>query len=312
MSSLNLSKLRAFCEVADASSFTLAARKVFRTQPALSRQITELETYLGLSLFVRRGNSISLTPAGQDLYIRARQLLSDTQEFETRAKSLAEGHSGTLRLGAHPMLYESYVVPVLDTFANRCPSIDVTLSEGSAEILAMKVESRELDFALARYMTSDVLVAKRLFPMYLIAIVNEEHRFSQLNSIDISLLREESLLVMSAESGSRLLLNQACRDEGLRLKNIRLESGSPVGLINLACGGHGIAILLSMVSVHDARGKVIPITQGGRQLGMWSSILWRQSQNFTSYEKEFINVVIANTRDNFPGKEFGFKTPLAV
>ena len=77
MTRLTLSSLRTFCEVADASSFTLAASRIFRTQPALSRQISQLERELGVELFSRQGRSVALTSAGEELHVHARRLLAD-------------------------------------------------------------------------------------------------------------------------------------------------------------------------------------------------------------------------------------------
>lgn len=306
MSSLSLARLRAFCEVAEASSFTVAANRVFRTQPALSRQIGELEASLGLRLFERRGRSVVLTPAGEELHDRARQLLGDAGEFEARARALAQGHQGVLRAGFHPGLFGRCTSALLDAYAKQWPSITVKLSEGSAEKLARKVEAREIDFAFVRYMTSDSLVARRLFPMHVVAVVGPDHPLGQKETVEISALRDEELLLSSEDSGSRILVEQAFVEEGMRLGHIKLESSSPLGLLSLALAGQGVALMFSMSAVADAGTRVIPVTQNGRRLGMWSSVLWHRHAELGVYAQEFLQLASRHLQADFPGKQFGF------
>lgn len=306
MSRINLSSLHTFCEVADCLSFTQAAHRLFRTQPALSRQITQLERELGIELFIRQGRSVALTAAGEDLYGRAKRLLSEANEFQDRAQALAQGDLGTLRVGAHPLLFSRTVPSLLTAYAKRWQNISVNVSEGGAASLMARVEARDLDVALARYMTSDALAAKRLFPMYLIAIMSTGHRLAMRGSLEVSDLQNEPLLLMSADAGSRVLLEQVCREDGLRLRQVVLESSIYNGLISMATAGHGIAIVLSMVSFSHPKARIVPVMHHGRHVGTWSAVLWQRGTTLAPYVQAFIKIAIRQAKVDYPGKQYGF------
>lgn len=312
MGPLNLARLRTFCEVADASSYTVAAARLFRTQPAVSKQVAELEAELGLRLFERQGRNIRLTPPGVTLYERARRLLEEAAEFEAKASALARGEQGALRIGAHTLLFRQTLPRLLTAYAKDWSTIDVSIVEDSAERLAMRVESRELDFAFARYMSSDTLMARRLFPMYVVVVVGLEHRFAQSESVDVSELAGEALLLMPRDSGSRILLDQACQAEGIRLRNAKMETNSPEGLVNMAAAGHGVALLLTMASV-DAEGvRAVPLLHHGRHLATWSSILWARRRELPPYAKALIELASVQLRMGFPGEQFRFPAHAGV
>lgn len=306
MSRINLSSLRTFCEVADCLSFTQAANRLFRTQPALSRQVTQLERELGVELFIRQGRSLALTAAGKDLYTRAKRLLGEANEFQERAHALANGDLGTLRVGAHPLLFSRTVPSLLTAYAKRWKNVSVSVSEGGAANLMARVEARDLDVALARYMTSDALAAKRLFPMYLIAIMSADHRLAGRSSLEVSDLQDEPLLLMSADAGSRVLLEQICREDGLRLRQVVLESSVYNGLISMATAGHGIAIVLSMVSFTNPKARIVPVLHRGGHVGTWSAVLWHRGNEPAPYIQAFIKTAIHQARLDYPGKQYGF------
>src|SRR5262245_27505951 len=104
---MDLRQLRAFVTVADAGGFARAAVLLHLSQPALSRQISGLESELDVRLFDRIGCGIRLTTEGEDLLRRSRRLVGEADTFEARAKALRGGQTGILRVGATPQNLES-------------------------------------------------------------------------------------------------------------------------------------------------------------------------------------------------------------
>ena len=104
---MNLRFLRTFVAIADHAGFARAAAQLNLTQSAASRQIPAREDELGLRLFARIGRNARLTPEGEDLLIRSRQLLFDAQALGQRARALKTGDVGVLRVGATPQVIES-------------------------------------------------------------------------------------------------------------------------------------------------------------------------------------------------------------
>ena len=113
---MELRHLRYFVAVADAGTVSRAAAQLSLTQPALSRQIRDLESELGLPLFDRVGRRLHLTAEGENLLERTREILRAADALRERAGALAGGRTGTLRLGATAQTLESLISAFLTSF----------------------------------------------------------------------------------------------------------------------------------------------------------------------------------------------------
>ena len=126
---MELRHLRYFAAVADAGNVSLAARRLNVTQPALSRQIQDLERDLACRLFDRIGRRIVLTRDGDEILERTRRLLADAEALRESARALAGGEAGVLRLGTTPQFIEAALPEVLTRYARTYPGIEVKLAE---------------------------------------------------------------------------------------------------------------------------------------------------------------------------------------
>ena len=104
---MELRHLRYFVSVAEAASVSKAALRVHISQPALSRQLHDLERELGVRLFARVGRGIRLTAEGEDLLARTRDVLTRAESLGARARALAGGSIGVLRVGATPQVIQN-------------------------------------------------------------------------------------------------------------------------------------------------------------------------------------------------------------
>jgi len=130
-----MADLETFVEVIDAGGFSLAARRLGLSQPAVSRRVAALERRLGTQLLTRIGRRLRLTPAGQDLHERCRPLLVELHRIEREASG-GKAAGGTLRVTAPPALARRLIVPSLVDFHARHPDIRIALdtSERFAEL----------------------------------------------------------------------------------------------------------------------------------------------------------------------------------
>src|SRR5438552_5542618 len=126
---MELRHLRYFAAVADAGNVSRAARRLHVTQPALSRQIQDLERDFACRLFDRIGRRIVLTKDGDELLERTRRLLADAEALRERARALAGGETGVLRIGAAPQFIEAALPEVLTRCALTDPGIEVQVLE---------------------------------------------------------------------------------------------------------------------------------------------------------------------------------------
>ena len=145
--SLDPDLLRAFAYIAEEGSFTRAAERVGRTQSAVSMQVQRLEAQLGEKVLLRgKGGAVSLTPHGQYLLQRARDLLALNDEIWSTFRT-PQMH-GTVRLGTPDDYAMRYLPGVLKRFADTHPSVDVDVTCTNSTALVQLLREGELDLTL--------------------------------------------------------------------------------------------------------------------------------------------------------------------
>lgn len=140
---LDLDQLQTFCAIADCGSFTGAAKRVYKTQSAVSMQIKRLEERLGQSLFLREGRTVALTHEGDELYARARRMLRINSEILDLFSS--QDLAGTIRFGV-PDDYAVRLLPiVLSSFQRTHPRIMVDVKCMASEDLLEGMKGGRFD-----------------------------------------------------------------------------------------------------------------------------------------------------------------------
>ena len=148
---MNFQQLRALREtVRRGLNLTAAAEVLFTSQPALSKQIRELEEELGVQLFVRHGRRYTqLTEAGEQILAAAERVLDETAALRKISEQFAAGHSGTLSIAA-THTQARYVLPtVLARFRAEFPAMQFKLLQGNPQQVAEFVVHGDATFGLA-------------------------------------------------------------------------------------------------------------------------------------------------------------------
>lgn len=129
-------------------SFSKAARRLLISQPSLSATVKRIENELGLPLFNRSTNPVSLTEAGEYYINFADKIMETEREMQEHFAALAGGALARLNVGSS-MFFCSYVLPeVIEAFRARYANITATLSEGSSVALSERLREGALDFLL--------------------------------------------------------------------------------------------------------------------------------------------------------------------
>ena len=169
MRNVELRHLRYFIAAAQAGSVVAGARAVGIVQPALSRQILELEAAIGTPLLARKARGVELTAAGESFLRDATQLLADLQAGRDRALRCAAGQLGELRLGVLPnYLGTAVVADVLRAFRASCPEVRVSVEPMLSAEQVASIDRRQLDGGImtwrkdeASHLSSVVLFSDR-------------------------------------------------------------------------------------------------------------------------------------------------------
>src|SRR5512139_2436551 len=122
---MELRQLRYFVAVAETGNISRAAKGIFLTQPALSRQIKALEEEIGQCLLERQAHSIRLTPVGETLLREAGELLQHSEQVLERVRAAGRGVS--LRVGYAPSLADGMLSSAVETFTQAHPNARVEL-----------------------------------------------------------------------------------------------------------------------------------------------------------------------------------------
>src|SRR5258708_911349 len=147
---MDLVQLEHFLAVADERTFTRAAERVFRTQPALSQSIKKLETELGTSLFVRDNGDVSLTEAGRILEDYAHRMLKLRDDASRSITQLQNLEKGTLSVAAHESA-ALYLLPnAILQFLQLFPDVKVSVNRARLDEIPRMVLDREVQIGFLK------------------------------------------------------------------------------------------------------------------------------------------------------------------
>lgn len=145
---MDLKLLRNFLQIAELQSFTKAAAVLHIAQPALSRQVSQLESELGVKLFTRTERGVRLTEAGTMFRQRASGLIDDFQRLRHDVSLLADEPTGELTFGMPPSMHDTITLPLLRAYRERYPRVLLRLVEGLSVTLNEGVHTGKIDLAV--------------------------------------------------------------------------------------------------------------------------------------------------------------------
>jgi len=305
---MELRHLRYFVAVAETGAFSGAAARLRITQPALWRQVHDLETELGVRLFERDGRRVRLTGEGEGLLRRSREVLAGAEQLAEHARALHHGEVGSLRVCGSPQVIQSVLAPFLGRYLKGRPGIDVHLKEEGGVRGVALVERGEVDLGLVFRRGDDRLEGSQLFPVRILAAVPPSHRLFRRATIDVTDLNDERALLLRPGFGTRELFDGACRVAHVR-PQVALEAGDPQSLIALAETGLGVAVVPSTVRLARRRVRAVPILHAGASLGAWGWIVWDPRRFLPGYARAFIDGIVHYTSRSYPGRELEGRSP---
>ena len=199
---MELRHLRYYVAVAADLNFTKAAARLRVAQPALSRQIRDLEDELGVRLLERNSRRVSLTPAGTAFVAEAKAVLQRADDAVQTAKAFSSGQSGEIRIGYAPSPTVELLPQALRVFQAACPAVRVILHDLSAREILQGLRSGRLDAALTvagdeRDMRGLSFTPLRTYPFCL--AVADGHRLAHRRSVGLDRIKSEPLLVYTRE-----------------------------------------------------------------------------------------------------------------
>ena len=268
---MTLNQLKYFLAVARCLSFTEAARSLFMTQPALSRQIQAMEEELGTRLFVREKKTLKLTPGGSVLYNGLPDFLRQYEGLMSDARNANRGHEGRLRLGILDIYDISDLLPpVVSAFQKRYPQIRLTLERYSLGELPERLYDDRLDiictYGFSLFDKPD-LVTVNVHRFDSCIMLSREHPLADKPDLKLEDLRQERFVQLGREASqegyeyiSSLLARGGISPEITQVdKNedvlLWVEMGLGVAITsNRTIEGHNPRVVVRELNMPEAKG----------------------------------------------------------
>lgn len=213
---MDIRHLRYFIGVAEAGSFTEAAKRLHIVQPALSQRMGDLEQELGVQLLVRARRGIALTPAGQELLGRARVIMKHIEYAASAVQEKAGEMTGTLNVGVLRSLTPIVGARLFRELRNAMPGVVIQIRSGYSQELRALLRTGELDLATVVPLRGGPGAGGAVFEE-LLHLVGPESLLGTLEpEVDIDALAPIPLLLSPKQPGYRHLMD-AARHRGIQL-----------------------------------------------------------------------------------------------
>ena len=201
---MTLNQMKYFIAVARCLSFTEAARSLFMTQPALSRQIQAMEAELGTQLFVRDKKTLKLTPGGSTLYNRLPDFLREYEEMMTEVRRANRGYEGKLRIGILDVYDATELFPpVVAMFGEKYPGIRLSLERFSLGELPERLYEEKLDlictYGFSLFDKPDLMTVN-VQKYDSCVMLNREHPLADKADLTLEDLRQERFVQLRSEA----------------------------------------------------------------------------------------------------------------
>jgi len=239
---MELSQLETFLAVAEERSFSRAATRLHRTQPAVSQVIRKLEASVGETLFDRAARDGSLTAAGALLRDYALRLLALRREASSALDELKSLERGHLQLAANEYTC-MYLLPAIDAFRREYPHIDVTVQRMLASHIPEELSLRTFELGVISFKPDPVQI--RTIAVYgdsLDLIVGPHHPLARADRVSIRDLGNENFIAHNVASPLRRKVIEAFQRYRTPL-NMEIELPTIEAIKRFVAMGNGVALV---------------------------------------------------------------------
>lgn len=245
---MELHQLGCFLAVIEEGSFNKAAIRLHRTQPAISYQIKQLETELGLPLFHRRLRRVSPTEAGRVLEQHAREIIEKVQETERALEALSGNGTSELRIGTVNSVGIHFLPGVLRNMRKRCPTVRPTvLYRTSSEIIDALLSDR-VDIALVANPRTDRRLQQETIMEERISLVcGPNHPFCGRDDVAPEELKGLSFISLTGETPTGELIRDYLARIGVEVESV-VSTDNVETVRQMVEAGLGVALLPDMVT----------------------------------------------------------------
>ncbi|MEZ5351182.1 MAG: LysR family transcriptional regulator [Bryobacteraceae bacterium] len=294
---MDLDQLHTFLEIVRLKSFSKAAQTCFRTQPAISAQVRQLEQELNASLFDRLGTRIALTPAGRIFADYAEQILDLRRRAQETIAELERSPRGELVIAANEATC-IYVLPqVFSEYKERFPNIQIQVERSYGTRIVEAVVDNQADFGITQLPVSEKRVqVVKIFADEIQVIVPPGHPLASLESVRArDLVPYQLLMPKSGTTRSRL-------NEWLELVEddiqISMELDATEMMKRFVMAGLGVGFLAASHCEEEmAASRLVVRPLGPEPMRRSVGLIYRADKSFSKAGLGFIQVILDHVED---------------
>ena len=257
---VDLHKLRTFSVVAAEGNITRAARRLSTSQPAVSKQLSELEDALGTALFHRLPRGVRLTEAGQILLRHAGRIFAAESAAESELAELSGLTRGRLTIGASTTI-GSYLLPsVFSAFYRAHPHVKLELEIANTSVIQALALDDRLDLGLTEGLVArEQLISEVVHYDQMLVIAAPGHPLSVAGTVRARALSDYPFISRERGSGTRDVIEAALTELGVALSPA-MSLGSTEAIKNVVAGGIGLAVVSALsVERELSSGRLVAI-----------------------------------------------------
>ena len=289
---MDFSQLEIFLSIAQEKSFSRAAEKMLRTQPAISIAIKRLEEELGEVLFDRSSKAGTMTEAGKILHSYAQRLLNLRDEATSAINELRGMYRGRLSIGANESTSLYLLPPLLLKYRQQHPLIKIEVFRNISERIPSEVLERNLDFGLLSFDPQHpALESFEVYQDELVLVVSPQHALARKKIVTVPELAQESFIAHNVKTPARSRIFDLFAQNRTPL-NISMELATLETIKDFVKRNVGIAIL-PRLAVKDeiAARQLIEVQVKGLKIEKTLRIIFRRELNLSHAARSFLEIV---------------------
>ena len=288
---MNFNQLRMFYTVAQKKSFTMAARELYLTQPAVTIQIQKMEADYGTKLFDRIGKRIFLTESGRILFSYAEKILTLLAQAEEALIDVKELKSGKLTIGASATVGSYYLPKIFEVFGKRYPNIEIHMNLTNSsnvveDVLAFK---NDLGF-IGRLHHLERLVVIPFLEEELVLIVPPDHPLAYKEEVSLEDLSGQPFISREVGSATRELVEKRVGRKGVSMKVV-MDLASNEAIKKAVEDGLGISIISKYVVQKEVdQGLLRMVTLAEEKIMRKFFIIYHEDKYLSTTLRTFLKV----------------------
>ena len=287
----DLRQLRALVAVVEEGSFTLAARKLFVTQSAVSHSLRSLEDQLGYRLLDRNGIRVSITAEGDILLRRTKRVIQELEEVTRELDGLRRWGQTTIRVGAPHSLCHFMIPGVLREFRDCFPRCEPCVESGETVDLLEKLEKGALDLVVGiKPKHHDPEGYRAMFTDRLCFVVSNFHPWAA-KGVDISnTLAAQQFIIYAKATDTHRMIEEWMEKMAGKIRS-PLVIGDMQAIMQMAKLGTAVGIVASWVAARDVEdGTLIAVEIPGPQIHREWGVFHSNQREPSLVEESFIGL----------------------